>query len=132
MQSSFSKWCLIVAPSRNGLEMILKGSLLNLQTSKFSLDTGFWISFSHRILVTSRSASWSPTCKNAFLISETSPIFSILNLNNNPHKSSKITDPLYKHSLRLLALRFILADALYTILIFVVVFSGVITGWWGI
>ena len=102
---SFSKWCLIVAPNREGLEMIAKGCILNLQTSKLYLETGFWISFSHRNLVTPQSVSLSSTCKEAFSVSE--------------------------NSWKPLRLLFIFVDASYTILIFVVVFSGAITAWWG-
>ena len=54
-----------------------------------------------RNLVTSRSLWCSLTCRNAFSIFAMIPVLFILSLRSKPHRSSKITGPRSRHSLRL-------------------------------
>ena len=95
-----SRWCFTVLQSKDRLEMIPNGILVNLYTCRLVSTDAFTMSFTHRNLVTSLSASFSPTWRNAFSISAIHAIRLVQNLMSSPHKSSRLTSPLHKHSFR--------------------------------
>lgn len=90
------KWCFIVAPNKNGLEIIPNGILQKQYVNIFIGSISPFLLLIHKNLVTSRSSFCKPTCRKAFYISEIMSYLYNLNFSNNATRSSSINGSLYK------------------------------------
>ena len=125
IEACFSKWCLIVALSRKGLEETPNTTRVNLrmQTSVGSLAT----SSTQRNLRTSWSLFATDTIKKAFSISAVRVTRWVLNLSSMSKNCWSNFGLVYRHSLSNGPSDF--ADASWTILNFVVSLSCRTTAW---